>query len=235
MRLRLDRGPDGTPVDAFVDFIYEPITEADGTISGVFVEGYEVTDRLRAEQALRHSEEQLRLATEAAEVGLWDVDGFTGDLYWPPRVKAMFGISPDAPATMDDFFAGLHPEDREKTTVQYEAAVDPTRRALYDVEYRTVGKEDGVLRWVAAKGRGVFDDEGRCVRVIGTAIEITQRKADEARLRGAQREPGASGRRGLGRTQASGRHHRRRRRSHGRGENLDYNCLAVNRAAADLV
>ena len=133
--------------------------------------------------ALRGSEEQLRLATEAAEVGLWDVDGVTGVLYWPARVKAMFGISPDAPATMDDFFAGLHPEDRQATTAAYEAAADPARRALYDVEYRTFGKEDGVLRWVAAKGRGVFDDEGRCVRVIGTAIDITRRKADEARLR----------------------------------------------------
>ncbi|MGH6970350.1 MAG: ATP-binding protein, partial [Caulobacteraceae bacterium] len=54
---------------------------------------------------------------------------------------------------------------------------------LYDVEYRTVGKEDGVVRWVAAKGRGIFGDSGTCVRVVGVAIDITQRKADEARLR----------------------------------------------------
>ena len=183
MPMALDPGSDAAHATIFVDFIYEPIAEADGTISGIFVEGYEVTARVRAELALRGSEEQLRLATEAAEVGLWDVDGVTGALYWPARVKAMFGISPDAPATMDDFYAGLHPEDREATTAAYAAAADPARRALYDVEYRTVGKEDGVVRWVAAKGRGVFDDEGRCVRVIGTAIDITRRKADEARLR----------------------------------------------------
>jgi hypothetical protein len=44
------------------------------------------------------------------------------------------------------------------------------------VEYRTIGKEDGILRWVAAKGRGVFDETGRCKRMIGTAIDITERK-----------------------------------------------------------
>ena len=57
------------------------------------------------------------------------------------------------------------------------------RRALYDVEYRTVGKEDGLVRWVAAKGRGIFNGGGKCIRVIGTAIDITARKRAEERLR----------------------------------------------------
>ena len=65
----------------------------------------------------------------------------------------------------------------------YAGAADPARRALYDVEYRTIGKEDGILRWVAAKGRGVFDEAGRCKRVVGTAIDITERKlAQEEKL-----------------------------------------------------
>ena len=85
MPLELDPGPDGMPATSILDFIYEPIVEADGTISGVFVEGYEVTARVRAELALRSSEEQLRLATDAAEVGLWDLDAITGALYWPAR------------------------------------------------------------------------------------------------------------------------------------------------------
>ena len=143
----------------------------------------DLIERLQTEAALKQSEEQLRLATEAADVGFWDVDGATGALYWPPRVKAMFGISPDVPVSMDDFYAGLHPADRDFVSAEFAAAADPATRALYDVEYRTIGKEDGIERWVAAKGRGVFDDEGRCVRVIGTAIDITARRAAEERLR----------------------------------------------------
>ena len=130
---------------------------------------------------LLESEQQLRLATEAAEIGLWDVDNVTDTLFWPPRVKAMFGMSPDVPVSMADFYAGLHPDDKEATCVAYAAACDPEQRALYDVEYRTVGKADGTIRWVAAKGRAIFDPDGKCVRVVGTAIDISKRKEAEER------------------------------------------------------
>src|ERR1044071_7384309 len=63
----------------------------------------------------------------------------------------------------------------------YAAAADPNERALYDVEYRAVGKEDGVVRWVAAKGRGMFDASGRCIRMLGTSLDITKRKQAEER------------------------------------------------------
>ncbi len=142
----------------------------------------ERTAELQASNArLLESEQQLRLATEAAEIGLWDVDNVTDTLFWPPCVKAMFGISPDVPVSLADFYAGLHPDDKEATSAAFAAACDPQKRALYDVEYRTVGKEDGIIRWVAAKGRAVFDADGKCVRVIGTALDISKRKEAEER------------------------------------------------------
>lgn len=139
-------------------------------------------ERVGAEANLRASEEQLRLAIDAAEVGLWDVDVVADTLFWPARVKAMFGISPDVPVSMQDYYNGLHPDDLERTSIAYASAADPEVRAVYDVEYRTIGKEDGIVRWVAAKGRGVFEDD-RCLRVIGTAIDITERKKTELALR----------------------------------------------------
>jgi PAS domain S-box-containing protein len=140
-------------------------------------------ERVGAEARLRESEERLRLAVDNAEVGFWDVDIATDRLIWPPRTKAMFGISADVPVTMEDFYGGLHPEDRDATLAAFTAAADPDRRATYDVEYRTIGKEDGVVRWVAAKGRGVFDGAGRCLRLAGTAVQITARKEAEEALR----------------------------------------------------
>ncbi len=140
-------------------------------------------ERVGAEMRLRESEERLRLAVDHAEVGFWDVDNVHNTLIWPPRTKAIFGISPDVPVTIDDFYNGLHPEDRQATIEAFAAAADPELRALYDVDYRTVGREDGVIRWVAAKGRGVFDATGRCLRVTGTAVDITARKAAEEELR----------------------------------------------------
>ena len=174
---------DGRDEVRYLDFIYAPLLDEDGSVGGVFCEGFDVSERRDAQAALRRSEEQLRLATDAAEIGLWDVDVVTDTLYWPPRVKAMFGVSPDRPVSMTDFYEGLHPDERAEVVAAFAAACDPARRTLYDVEYRTVGKEDGAIRWVAAKGRAVFDEQDRCVRVIGTAIDITGRKAAESRLR----------------------------------------------------
>ncbi len=140
-------------------------------------------ERVGAEARLRESEERLRLAVDNADAGFWDVDVLADRLIWPPRTKAMFGISADVPVTMQDFSDGLHPDDREATIAAFEAAADPQVRALYEVEYRTIGREDGVERWVAAKGRGVFDAAGRCLRVAGTAVEITARRQAEEALR----------------------------------------------------
>jgi len=140
-------------------------------------------ERVGAEARLKESEERLRLAVENAEIGFWDVDVISDRLIWPARTKAMFGISADVPVSMNDFYGGLHPEDRDATIAAYLAAADPDLRTLYDVDYRTIGKEDGVERWVAAKGRGLFDASGRCLRVAGTALDITARKQAEIALR----------------------------------------------------
>lgn len=121
------------------------------------------------------SAEQLQLATERSGIGWWVVAEGYGQLAWTPRVQQMFGISDEIQSTINDFFDGLHPEDRDRVEAAYAAAADPERRALYDVEYRTVGKEDRAIRWVAAKGRGIFDETGRCVRMTGIAIDITAR------------------------------------------------------------
>ena len=75
-------------------------------------------------------------------------------------MKAMFGIICRRSGDHgEDIPHVLHPDDRQATSEAYAAACDPQKRALYDVEYRTVGKEDGVVRWVAAKGRGIFDGD----------------------------------------------------------------------------
>lgn len=141
----------------------------------------DLTERRMAEAALAESEERLRLATEAGDMGFWDVDVIRDKLIWPARTKAMFGISPGVEVSMQDFYGGLHPDDLAPTSQAFAAAADPVQRALYDVEYRTIGKEDGIVRWVAAKGRGIFVED-RCVRVVGVAIDVTERKAAQARL-----------------------------------------------------
>ena len=166
---------------AWVRICAQVMPGPDGTATRMAGISADVSERREAEQALQLSDESLRLSTDSADIGIWDLDLIADVLTWSDRTKALFGMSPGTPCGMTDFYAGLHPDDREETSRAFASALDPALRATYDVEYRTIGKEDGVLRWVAARGRGLFDADGRCVRALGTAIDITARKQAGAR------------------------------------------------------
>jgi PAS domain S-box-containing protein len=168
---------------------------ADGTFANVFDRGYviygpngkpcrmvgamlDLTARKRAEEALRLGEERLRLALDSADIGTWDFNPVSGELQWGDRCKALFGLPPDAEVSYDVFLAALHPDDRTRTDAAVQHALDPGGPGAFEAEYRTLGLQDGVERWIAAKGRAVFVDR-KAVRFIGTVLDIGARKRAE--------------------------------------------------------
>ena len=181
-------GADGQPEqERLLDFVYQPIRDATGAVTGVFVEGIDVTERHRAEEALLASRESLELATEAAEIGTWDVDVATRLLNCSPRTKTIFGLPLDRTMTIDDFFARVHAGDRDMVRAALQATIDPDRRAPYDVEYRIVRADTGEVRWLSAKGRGFFDAGGRGTRALGSLVDVTRRKVDGEQLKESER------------------------------------------------
>jgi PAS domain S-box-containing protein len=140
----------------------------------------DTTERRKAELRLALSEESLRLATDAAEVGTWDLDVVNDVLNWTGRTHKIFGTKPDQSLKLADFYDGLHPDDVEHVRQAFSATIDPLTRAPFDHEYRVISKEDGTIRWVSAKGRCLFED-GKCIRALGTAMDITARRAAAAR------------------------------------------------------
>ena len=142
----------------------------------------DISEAKHAAELRRESEDRLRLATEAAHIGTWDLNPLTGELSWDARCTQLFGLPADSEISYDTFLAGLHPEDRERANKAVEEALRPDGTGQYKIEYRTVGLEDGVERWVAATGRAVFVGTQRhATRFIGTVIDISERmKAEQA-------------------------------------------------------
>jgi PAS domain S-box-containing protein len=163
-----------------------PLVSSGGDSAQILGVSTEITERKRAEEALRESEDRLRLAVESTELGTWDFDPNTGELRWDNRCKELFGLPPEAKVDYETFLARLHPEDRERTNEIVQRALNPTGSDKYEIEYRTVGLEDSVERWVYATGQAFFEGEGeerRACRFIGTVMDITERKRAEEALR----------------------------------------------------
>ena len=172
------RGPRQPARESFVDFIYEPIKDADGRVTGIFVEGHDVTERRTAESALRESQARLELATEAAELGIWDWDVATGRMTYSARARTICGFPPDLDVTYEDAERVTHPEDYPRTAAMAQRALDPALREQKPYEYRLL-RPDGEVRWVVARGEAVFadvDGSERAVRYVGTLQDITERK-----------------------------------------------------------
>jgi PAS domain S-box-containing protein len=131
-----------------------------------------------AELELRAGEARLRIALEAAGLGTWDYSPITDTLRWDARCKALAGLSPDAEVTYRIFMQSVHPDDRERVHRAVQRALDPSTDRLFDVEYRIVGIEDLVERWVSARGLGIVE-QGRTVRFIGAMRDVTAKKRVE--------------------------------------------------------
>ena len=146
-------------------------------------------ERVRDEAAREESAERLRLAAAAGRLGTFDYDLLTGDLLWDDRCRELFGLPPDAPVDYDVFLAGVHPDDRAQTDQAVQRALDPAERAPFQVEYRTIGLEDGIERWIAATGHVFFATSGKGsapIRFVGAVLDISAQKRAEEQLRASE-------------------------------------------------
>ena len=134
----------------------------------------------RETEALRCSEERLRLAVTGGNVGIWEWRVGTNRLQWSPELYRMFGWPEGRnDITLRTFMKAVHPDDRPITAAALQRAL--ARESDYSVEYRIL-QPDGSLHWVEAKGRAEFDAAGRPVRVMGVALDITGRKVAEQEI-----------------------------------------------------
>jgi len=141
----------------------------------------DVTASRRTERALRASEEQLRLALDAGQMGIWDWNMTTDAIDWSDNLETLHGLVPGTfGGTYEAFLELVHPDDRDAFATNVRTAIQ--RGGSYDAEFRVVSP-DGSVRWMLGKGQVITDTAGTPVRMIGSGIDVTLRKRAEDELR----------------------------------------------------
>ncbi|MBN1322568.1 MAG: PAS domain S-box protein [Methanotrichaceae archaeon] len=146
----------------------------------------DITEGKEAQDALRQSEERLRLSLEAANEGLWDWDITTGKAYFGPRYYTMLGYEPgEMPATYETWVGLLHPQDRDEAIRRIEEHIQ-RGDCGYEEEFRLMTK-DGGYRWILGRGKVIERDaHGLPIRLVGVHMDITGRKEAEEAMRASE-------------------------------------------------
>ena len=142
----------------------------------------DITGRRQTEAALRESEDRFRLAMDATNDGLWDWNIETGQRDFNPAYSRMLGYEPDEFKQIAESWTELlHPADRDRVLAVNRECIEGVREN-FEMEYRFISR-DGSWKWVLGRGKAVGRDaRGRARRMVGTNVDITDRKRAESRL-----------------------------------------------------
>lgn len=167
----------------FYSAIMHPIKDSHGRVVKLFGTVQNITERKRAEEVLRESEERFRQAMEATSDGLWDWNVETGEVYFSPAYYQMLGYEPDElPGLAQSWMDLIHPDERDGVLRSNQDCIE-NRVPSFGIEFRMRGKSGG-WKWILGRGRAsARDANGRALRMIGTHEDITERKKMEEELR----------------------------------------------------
>jgi PAS domain S-box-containing protein len=164
-----------------------PVTDETGRCRYFVAIERDVTERKRAERALRRSEARLKEAQRVANIGSWEWNVAERKVMWSDELYRIFGLAPQSVAiTLQTFLNCIHPAEREAMLGKIEQM---RRRPKSLTETFRIVRPDGSMRWVMARGEVAGDGAPNLFRIVGTVQDITERReAEEARVRTAKLE-----------------------------------------------
>ncbi len=143
-----------------------------------------ITDQRRAEQAAEQAKERLRRGQIYSNIGTWEWNIVTGDLFWTERIAPLFGYpGGDLETSYENFLGAVHPDDRQAVIDAVSRCIE--HEASYDIEHRVVWP-DGTVRWLSERGGVQRDSDGNPRSMLGVVQDIDDRKRAEVDL--AERE-----------------------------------------------
>ena len=167
----------------WIDSRARVVRDAEGRVVRVDGTDQDVTERKRAEEALRESQARLLAAQRAARLGSWSWDLRTNELWWSDTIYDLFGVDRRERPTVDLYLSLLHPDDRARFEAGM-AAHTPDDLETFRLDVRVI-RPDGELIWLDTRVRLVRED-GIVVRAEGTDQDVTERRRSEEALRASE-------------------------------------------------
>ncbi|MGG7663771.1 PAS domain-containing sensor histidine kinase [Dyadobacter sp. BHUBP1] len=148
----------------------------------------DISQQLRSDKAREESEENLRFAMQAAQLGTWNLNPIDKTALFNDRCKELYGYPADTEMHYEGLVQLIHPDDRTRVIEAVERALDPSVRAIYDVRYRVIGASDRKLRWLHCTGQAYFDQTGTPYRFSGISREITAEVTSQEKIAWADQQ-----------------------------------------------
>jgi PAS domain S-box-containing protein len=170
----------------WVDMQMAPFRAPTGEATHIVIVSREISARKRAEAELKESTERFRIVAQATVDVVWDWDLKTDMIWWGDGMRARFGYEyDDTPQIGESWVQHIHPDDADRVVTGIHAAIDGAGDKWTD-EYRFV-RADGSTAQVIDSGYVIRDESGTAVRMVGSMVDVTERRELEAQLRQSQR------------------------------------------------
>lgn len=158
----------------------------DGAGNIKFLEGtiIDITERKRVEQRLQHEKLRLEIAQESAQAGTFEWDIQNRKTIWSSQLKALYGFAPGEFKGFEDWGGRVHPDDLRMSK---KALRESLITGKYDVDFRIIWP-DRSLHWLAARGKVIYDEQGRPLYMTGVNMDITERKRAEELVRASTKK-----------------------------------------------
>lgn len=164
---------------SYFDFLYNPLREENGEISGIIVTVTEVSEKVEARKKIELNEERLKIIVEASELGTWELNLEENKIHYSSRyVEIVTGHKKNIELKHTDILSYIHPDDLQMRNQAYNEALIT---GLINYELRVIW-HDKSIHWLEAKGKVFFDVEKNPVKLLGTVRDITEEKNHQQEL-----------------------------------------------------
>ena len=155
------------------DFLYHPLKEEDGTISGIIVTVTEVTDKVESRKKIERNEERLNIVIEASELGTWEWHLKTNETIYSQRyLEIIGGYTESVKLTQNQLKKHIHPDD---VKIRDKALKDSFKNGYLHYEARIIWNDQSI-HWMEGKGKVFYDEKNQPVKLIGTIRDITKER-----------------------------------------------------------